>query len=326
MPELPEVQTTVNGLNRFVKGLAIKDVWTDYYSEFHIDKPNIKDREYFRKFKVAIIGTKILGAKRRAKNVLIQLSNGKTILVHMKMTGYLFYGDCKQKEKFVHVVWKLSNGKCLVLSDLRKFAKVTLVDTDILDTSSDLKDLGPEPLEKNFSWQKFQERLLKKPNGKIKQVLMDQTVIAGIGNIYSDEMLWYASIHPLAKVGKIPEAKIKKMYTAMRKILQHSIKIGGDSESDYRNILGQRGNFQNETRAYGHEGEKCSKPKCSGIIKRIKLGGRSAHFCPIHQILSRRISHGARISADWRIPRARPDAAIGTRKPPLDMRLNEFGV
>lgn len=283
MPELPEVQTTVNGLNRFVKGLTIKDVWTDYYSEFHLGKPNIKDRKYFKKFRIAVVGAKILGATRRAKNILIGLDNGKTILVHMKLTGYLFYGDCQQKEKFVHIVWKLSNGKCLALSDLRKFAKVTLVDTDKLKIDSDLKNLGPEPLEKNFTWQKFKERLLKKPKMKIKQALMDQTIIAGIGNIYSDEMLWRASIHPLQKVAEIPQVKIKKMYTAMRKILQHSIKIGGDSESDYRNILGQRGNFQNETRAYGRDGENCSKPKCLGIIKRIKIAGRSAHFCPKHQ-------------------------------------------
>lgn len=283
MPELPEVQTTVNGLNRFVKGLTIKDVWTDYYSEFHLGKPNIKDPEYFKKFRTAVIGAKILGAARRAKNVLVQLSNAKTILIHMKLTGYLFYGDCQRKEKFVHVIWKLSSGKCLALSDLRKFAKVTLVDTDKIETSSVLKDLGPEPLEKNFTCQKFQECLLKKPNMKIKQALMDQIIVAGIGNIYSDEMLWRAGIHPLQKVAEIPQAKIKKMYGAMRKILHHSIKIGGDSESDYRNILGQRGNFQNETRAYGREGERCSKPKCRGIIKRIKVASRSAHFCPKHQ-------------------------------------------
>ena len=283
MPELPEVQTTVNGLNRFVKELTIKDVWTDYYSEFHLGRPNIKNREYFKKFRTAVIGAKILGAHRRAKNILIRLSNGKTILIHMKLTGYLFYGDCQQKNKFVHIIFFLSDGKCLALSDLRKFAKVTLMDTNKIESDSDLKNLGPEPLEKNFTCQKFQEQLLKKPNAKIKQVLMDQTIVAGIGNIYSDEILWATGIHPLQKVASITPAKIKKMYSVMRKILRYSLSIGGDSESDYRNILGQRGNFQNKTRAYGHEGESCSKPKCRGIIKRIKIASRSAHFCPVHQ-------------------------------------------
>ena len=283
MPELPEVQTTVNGLNQFVKGLTIKNVWTDYYSEFHLGRPNIKNREYFKKFRTAVIGAKILGAHRRAKNILIRLSNGKTILIHMKLTGYLFYSDCQQKNKFVHVIFSLSDGKCLALSDLRKFAKVILIDTNKIETDSDLKNLGPEPLEKNFTCQKFQEQLLKKPNAKIKQVLMDQTIVAGIGNIYSDEILWATGIHPLQKVASITPAKIKKMYSVMRKILRYSLSIGGDSESDYRNILDQRGNFQNKTRAYGHEGESCSKPKCRGIIKRIKIASRSAHFCPIHQ-------------------------------------------
>ena len=283
MPELPEVQTTVNGLNQFVKGLTIKNVWTDYYSEFHLGRPNIKNREYFKKFRTAVIGAKILGARRRAKNILIRLSNGKTILIHMKLTGYLFYGDCQQKNKFVHIIFFLSDGKCLALSDLRKFAKVTLMNTNKIESDSDLKNLGPEPLEKNFTCQKFQEQLLKKPNAKIKQVLMDQTIVAGIGNIYSDEILWATGIHPLQKVASITPAKIKKMYSVMRKILRYSLSIGGDSESDYRNILGQRGNFQNKTRAYGHEGESCSKPKCRGIIKRIKIASRSAHFCPVHQ-------------------------------------------
>src|SRR3989344_6233798 len=148
MPELPEVQTTVNGLNRFVKELTIKNVWTDYYSEFHLGRPNIKNREYFKKFRTAVIGAKILGARRRAKNILIRLSNGKTILIHMKLTGYLFYSDCQQKNKFVHVIFSLSDGKCLALSDLRKFAKVILIDTNKIETDSDLKNLGPEPLKK----------------------------------------------------------------------------------------------------------------------------------------------------------------------------------
>ncbi|HEY4496446.1 MAG TPA: DNA-formamidopyrimidine glycosylase [Candidatus Paceibacterota bacterium] len=289
MPELPEVQTTVNGLNRYVRGLVIKDVWTDYYSEFHIGKPNIKNRKYFKKFRTVIIGAKILGASRRAKNILIGLSNDQTILVHMKLTGCLLYGTYNQplttdnKEKFIHVIFSLSNGKELALSDLRKFAKITLLDTNKIDIEPDLKNLGPEPLEKNFTWQKFRERLLKKPNGTIKQVLLDQTIVVGIGNIYSDEILWVNGVHPLTLIKNIQPKKFKLMCAAMKKILRYSLSIGGDSQSDYRNILGQRGNFQNKTRAYGHEGERCSKPKCQGIIKRIKIAGRSAHFCPVHQ-------------------------------------------
>jgi formamidopyrimidine-DNA glycosylase len=301
MPELPEVETTVRGLNENVKNLVIKDVWTDYFSEFHIGKPNIKNRTYFKKFHEAVSGARILGAARRAKNVLIHLSNGKTILVHMKMTGHLLYGEYEKIDKnwkpkeegplkdpfnrFIHVVFTLGNGKHLVLSDLRKFAKITLIDTKNLEKDPDLSDLGPEPLSENFSEKIFTERLSLRPKGKIKQVLMDQTVIAGIGNIYSDEILFAAGVHPLTEVTSIPKKNLRLAYQAMKKILRYSLAIGGSSESDYRNIFGQPGNFQNKTKAYGHEGERCSKRGCGGKIVRIKIGGRSASFCPKHQPL-----------------------------------------
>jgi formamidopyrimidine-DNA glycosylase len=300
MPELPEVETTVRGLNKRVKNLTIKDVWTDSYSEFHQGKPNIKDRAFFKKFRRAVTGRKILGAARRAKNVLIHLNGGITILIHLKMTGHLLYGRYRfQKGKweptengplkdpmnrFVHAVFTLSNSKSLALSDLRKFAKVTFEKTADLETAPDLKNLGPEPLDPGFNLKKFSERLGLKPNGKIKQVLMDQEILAGIGNIYSDEILWQADVQPLAKVKNIPLSKLKLMYAAMKKVLRRSIKIGGDSETDYRNVDGKIGGYQNITKAYGREGEKCSRPRCPGVIRRIKIGGRSAHFCPIHQI------------------------------------------
>lgn len=227
----------------------------------------------------------------------------------MKMTGHFLFGEYAEKKevknqklkveswepknksgslrdpvnRFIHVVFTLSNGKHLALSDLRKFAKVTLIKTGKLSEDPDLKNLGPEPLGKNFSAKIFTERLRLRSNGKIKQVLMDQTVLAGIGNIYSDEMLWRGGVHPLAKVKDIPTPKLTLMYSAMKKILGRSLKIGGDSESDYRDITGQPGNFQNETKAYAHKGEKCAKLDCDGVIQRIKVGGRSAHFCPKHQ-------------------------------------------
>lgn len=317
MPELPEVQTTVDGLTKHVVGLTITDVWTDYYSEFHIGKPNIKDRVFFKKFRSTIRGRKIIGANRRGKNVLINLTGNQTILVHMKMTGHLLYGKYKKTSKslpavskepksatqnarwfaeeagpirddpynrFVHVIWMLSNGKHLALSDLRKFAKVTLTTTDKIENDSDLKNLGPEPLDKNFTGKTLAERLLCRPKGKIKQVLMDQNVIAGIGNIYADEILWASGIHPETTVKKIPVKKFAEMYENMKRLLRYSLSIGGSSESDYRDILGRPGNFQNKTMVYGHEGETCQKTGCRGIIKRIKIGGRSAHFCTVHQI------------------------------------------
>jgi formamidopyrimidine-DNA glycosylase len=302
MPELPEVQTTVNGIKKYLIGLTIKDAWTDYNSKFHLSKDNIKDPRYFARFKKEILGAKITDSTRRGKNVLIHLSNGKTILVHMKMTGHLMYGKYSFEQKiwtatepgplrddpfnrFIHFTLAFSNGKHLVLSDMRKFAKVTLADTDKIEESLHLSSHGPEPLDKDFGVEELKQAVSKRPNGPIKTVLMSHEIISGIGNIYSDEILWRAGVHPLSKIKAIPNAKWPLIYTAMKETLNKGIDFGGDSMSDYRNILGETGKFQEKHNAYRKTGKKCSKPGCRGIIERIKLGGRSAHFCNTHQKL-----------------------------------------
>lgn len=288
MPELPEVQTTVDGLNRTVKGRKILSVWTDYESAHSMHSESVKNPAYFKKFKRLVIGTKIKKVRRRAKNILIDLSNGETLLVHMKMTGHFVY-DPKPDYPYVHLAFTLDNGKRLVFSDLRKFAKVSVIETNEENESKHLKGLGPEPLDKKFTFTDFESQIKKKLKGKIKQVLMDQTVIAGIGNIYSDEILWRAGVHPLSRVEKIPTDRLKAMYLGMKEVLQKGIKLGGDSTSDYRNIKGEPGAFQARHNAYRRTGKPCKKPlsaqagRCNGIIERIVVGGRSAHFCPVHQ-------------------------------------------
>lgn len=303
MPELPEVQTTVNGLCKKVVGLTIADVWTDYGSSHRMYADSVKNTGYFKKFRSAVHRQKIVSAERRAKNILINLGNKNTILIHMKMTGHLLYGkytrNTKKKEwtpapdeknvalhdsfnKFLHFVVSFTNGKQLVLSDMRKFAKVTLLATTIAHDKH-LGDIGPEPLEKSFNAKKFKACLFRKPNGKIKQVLMDQSVIAGIGNIYSDEMLWLAGIHPLSHVEKIPNAVLASLFTAMKTTLKKGIDFGGDSTSDYRKLDGTAGNFSHAHNAYRLTGKKCGKKSCKGVILRIAVGGRSAHFCSAHQ-------------------------------------------
>ena len=302
MPELPEVQTTANSLNKLIKGLIIKDVWTDYGGTFHNGKNHIKNRKYFPIFRDTAIGQKIATVGRRGKNVLINLSKGDTILVHMKMTGHLLYGRYEKDgfaweavgegplrddpfNRFIHLVFRLSNGKHLALSDMRKFAKVCIIKTSELSQSDDLKNLGPDALDKSFSEKKFRERLALRLNGKIKQVIMDQTIIAGIGNIYSDEALWLSNIHPLSTISKITNALVTKLYTVIQTVLRKGIDFGGDSMSDYRAPDGERGLFQLHHKAYGRKGEDCPKKSCHGKIARIKIGGRSAHFCDTHQKL-----------------------------------------
>lgn len=292
MPELPEVQTTVNGLNATVKGRKIVGVWTDYKSNLKMHERGIKNANYFKQFKKKVVGAKILLVKRRAKNILISLSprpgsgqaTGETILVHMKMTGHFVY-DPKPGYPYVHLAFTLDNKKRLVFSDMRKFAKVALIETTDVEKSFHLEHLGPEPLDKNFKFNNFKLRILMRPRGKIKQVLLDQTIIAGIGNIYSDEILWLANVHPLSIVSKIPEKNLKLAFTAMKKTLEKGIDFGGDSTSDYRNIRGERGQFQATHNAYKMNRQPCKKRGCKGIIERLVVGGRSAHFCPVHQKL-----------------------------------------
>ena len=305
MPELPEVQTTVNGLSRHIVGLTLRDVWSDYRSLLKKRSETIKDPDYFKHFRASVIGKKILSVKRRAKNILINLSGGLTILVHMKMTGHLLFGRYhfnpqaakdpwepvepeSLKDPFnrhVHLVFSFRSGQHLALSDVRTFAKVTLLDSDLLHESLHLNTIGPEPLENDFTLKRFEARLDLRPKGKIKQVLLDQKILAGIGNIYSDESLWRAGIHPLEQVKNISPAKRELLFDAIKKTLARGIDFGGDSTSDYRNVDGEKGEFHEKHRAYQRTGEICSKRGCRGTIVRIVVGGRGTHYCDRHQRL-----------------------------------------
>jgi formamidopyrimidine-DNA glycosylase len=294
MPELPEVHTIVEDLKRLAPGKKITGVWTDVSA--------------FKKIKKEIVGEKILGIERRGKNILINLTNEKTILVHQKMTGHLMYGKWEKNKKeknkwqsvlkgamrddpenrFIHLLIFLSDpsnpsGQVsqLGLCDMRKFAKVVVLKTEKM--KEEMAKLGPEPFDKNLNLKKFNE-IIKNKSGKIKTVLMDQTVIAGIGNIYSDEILWLSGVHPLKKTSELSGNEIKKIYTAIKPILRKAIKARGSSYIDYRDARGEKGNYQKMHLAYSLKGQKCKKHD-GGIIEKIKVGGRSASFCPVHQKL-----------------------------------------
>lgn len=303
MPELPEVQTIVSDLNKVLPGLKIRGVWCD-------SRKLIKSPKNLNEFKNNLLGKKILEIRRAGKNILIDLSGGFTLLLHQKMTGHLLYGTWnleprsrifglqrdrlgiwKSKEKgllqsdphnqYIHFVLNLANGKQLALSDVRKFAKIMLVKTKELEDLKEIKELGPDPLDKKFNFKKFKEIIAAK-SGKIKQILMEQKNISGIGNIYADEILWEAGVNPLRIARSLSDIEFQKIYKAVKKILPLAIKARGDSMSDYRRPSGEKGNYQNMQKAYRMTGEKCAK-KDGGIIKRIKIGQRSTHFCPVHQ-------------------------------------------
>lgn len=283
MPELPEVATTVKQLKRAIVGTEIVNIWSGYNSPSYKGKKNIKDLKYLSFFKKEVIRKKIIDVRRVGKNVLIDLNDFQTILIHMKMTGSFLIGPYTKTDKYIRMIFELKGegfgkNKVLAFSDLRKFAKITL------DTK-DLEKLGPDPLSKEFNVDVFKERILKKPNGRIKNVLMDQTIIAGIGNIYSDEALWRSGIHPEAKPSKLTKEQFSDLYRNIRKVLKMGIELEGDSTSDYIKPDGTKGGFQLKHKVYQRKSEKCLKKGCSGTIVRKMVGGRSAHFCDTCQKL-----------------------------------------
>ncbi|MFA5742444.1 MAG: bifunctional DNA-formamidopyrimidine glycosylase/DNA-(apurinic or apyrimidinic site) lyase [Candidatus Paceibacterota bacterium] len=290
MPELPEVETIVKGLRSKVLQRTFIDLWTDA-------EKLIKFPKDFSKFKKSAIGLKIENVSRRGKNIIFDLSEGKILLIHQKMTGHLLLGKWEKAglgwraavfgpiaddpmNRFLHLIFMLDNGQMLALSDVRKFAKVELREAKDFYSSKYFNDLGPEPLDRKFSLEIFKIRIQGK-TGKIKQILMDQSVIAGIGNIYADEILWQAKISPFRPANKISDQEMELIYSAMKEILKKAIKAKGSSMSDYRTLSGEKGKFQLMRKVYRRTGEEC--PACKGKIKREVIGGRSAHFCPVCQ-------------------------------------------
>lgn len=301
MPELPEVHTTVTGLQKVLPRLSVIDIWSDMWSTSKLAKNTIKDRSYFAYFKKYSLNQKVIGLRRRAKHILIDLENGFTIIIHMKMTGHLMYGMYVQNKSYngkewpwipkaknsplsdpynrhIHVVFSLSNKKHLVFCDSRKFGTIVVEKTSALDENR-FAHLGPEPLETNFTARLFKERLMKSPTRAIKTVLMDQSIVAGIGNIYSDEILHRAHILPTRTPKSLVEKEWSDLFKAMKEVLSKGIDFGGDSTSDYRNVDGARGAFHENHRVYLRTKEKCLTRGCSGSIEKKTIGGRSAHFC-----------------------------------------------
>lgn len=303
MPELPEVQTIADDLNKKILSRKILKIWMDWPKHINllenkngylklIKKPNLRD------FENIIRGKKIIRARRRAKNLLIDLSDDYMMLVHQKMTGHLLVGKWKIENgkatalsprdvvddpynRFIHVIFYLNDGNMLALSDMRKFAKIILGKKEDIENLPELKELGPEPLDKNFKVEDF-IKIINSKTGKIKQVLMNPKIISGIGNIYSDDILWMAKINPFKPANKISKESLRELYKDIKLILTRAIKRRGSSISDFRDTAGKKGDYGSIMLAYQREGEKCLRND-GGIIMRKKIGGRSAHFCPVCQ-------------------------------------------
>lgn len=284
MPELPEVQTIVSDLNRKIKGEVITDFWSDWLK-------TIKGIT-LGKFKETLKGKKILEVRRIGKNIFVDLTGGKTIYMHLKMTGHLLVKGKKENVKgkngkdyfkdkvnqYVHHIFYFKSGKTLEFSDLRKFGKIVLADTGKIREIKEIKKLGVDALSKDFTYGKFEELAQARKNIPIVNFLIDQGIISGIGNIYRSEILFESGIMPQRRVKTLSLVEKKAVHSQILKVLKKAVKLRGTSDSDYRDTSGAPGNFQKVLKVYRRDGERCKK--CQGMVKRIKMGQRSVFYCP----------------------------------------------
>ncbi len=267
MPELPEVETIKRQLNKKVKGKKIKSV------EVRLNK-FVKCP--LNKFKKLVEGAKISQVERRAKLLIIKLSNSCCLIIHLKMSGQLIYQG--QPSKHTHLIYYFSDGSQLVHNDLRKFGFVKVVPEKELSGFLKKEEYGPEPLSEEFTLNLFKKMLAERGKSKIKPLLMDQRWLAGIGNLYSDEILFLAKVLPTRTAGSLEPAEIERIYRGIKRILPLAISRRGSSADQYVDTAGQKGNYLPLVKVYGRQGKPCYI--CGTEIKRMKIGGRSAHFCP----------------------------------------------
>jgi formamidopyrimidine-DNA glycosylase len=287
VPELPEVETVRRGLDALVVGRTITAVEHDTPKSF----PNATaDVTGF------LIGAKITGVRRRAKVLMIDLSSGYTLVIHLKMTGQLvFRGETvfgaghpngsligELPDRSTRVTFAFADGSHLYFNDQRKFGWIRLMPTLEVPNIDFMKKVGPEPLDAEFTPAQFAERFKRRARTSIKAALLDQTVVAGVGNIYADESLWGAKIHPKRLVGSITEAEFERLYTELRAVMNMAIEKGGSTDKNYVNAEGKRGSYMDFAHVFRREGKPC--PRCGTTIIKFKAAGRGTHVCPHCQV------------------------------------------
>lgn len=269
MPELPEVENIVREL-KSLKGRVFKDVEVRYHN---IVEPNPKV------FKKVLLSNKITDIDRRGKLIIIKLESGDFLLVHLKMTGQLTLNN--KPSKHTHVMFSL-DGDRLLYNDIRKFGFLKVVDkSNFKKVIQERFKFGPEPLSKEFNLD-YLEDVLKNRKASIKSILLNQSIVAGLGNIYVDESLFKAGIDPRKSAGKLERGELEKLRQAIKEILKKAIKQGGSTSRDYVRTSGEKGNFQNFHKVYQKTGQPCAV--CSHSIERVAVAGRGTHFCPKCQI------------------------------------------
>ena len=281
MPELPEVETVRRGLAPALVGKRIAKAKTKR-ADLRFPFP--------ARFAARLKGRRVDSLERRAKYLLAHLDDGMVWITHLGMTGrWSVIGAKKQPGDFyyseppdpthTHVIIDMESGARLEFNDPRRFGYMDLIAEDAMDSHPWFKGLGPEPLGNQFSLPYLQKALAGK-KAPIKAALLDQRVVAGLGNIYVVEALYRAGIAPTKESGRISAPRLEKLFHAIRAVLEEAIEAGGSTLSDYAAVDGAQGGFQHRFRVYDREGEKCLTPGCGGTIKRLTQSGRSTFWCP----------------------------------------------
>jgi len=288
MPELPEVETVRRGLSELIIGKAIASATNDTPKSFPNTQTDVKQ---------FMIGAKVTAIRRRAKVLMIDLSTEYSLVIHLKMTGQLVYVGTKDRfgaghpndslvnalpDKSTRVTIGFDDDSQLFFNDQRKFGWVKLMPTLEIPNLPFMKKVGPEPLEAEFTPQQFRDRFRRRARTNIKAALLDQSVVAGVGNIYADEALWGAKIHPTRLTGSITDDEFEALYTELREVMNLSIEKGGSSNRNYVNAEGKRGSYMDFARVFRREGLPC--PRCGTTIEKSRVAGRGTHICPFCQV------------------------------------------
>ncbi len=292
MPELPEVETIRVGLQRLLVGRSITGM-----KNFNSPKSFDGSQQQIDSF---LIGARIKKVDRRAKVLLISLTNNYSLVIHLKMTGQMvFRPENHDQERFggghptdslinslpdrsTRIQFDFDDGSKLFFNDQRKFGWIKLLPSAEVADIPFMKKVGPEPLDPSTTAEQFIERVRRHPNMKIKPTILDQSVIAGVGNIYADEALWAAKIHPETRVSEIDDQTLPKLFNEICKVLRLSIEKGGSTDRNYIDAEGKRGSYLSFAKVFRREGQPCTIHPDQEIVK-IKVGGRGTHICPVCQ-------------------------------------------
>lgn len=287
MPELPEVETVRAGLAELLPGRIFAAVQANWAKGFPNEPAAVKQ---------FVVGARVMDVRRRAKVLLIDMSSSYTFVVHLKMTGQLvFRGEQnfgaghpsdslvqQLPDRSTRVIMDFTDGARLFFNDQRKFGWIKLMPTALIQTMDFFKRVGPEPLDDALTWQQFADRFQRRKGTSIKAALLDQSVIAGVGNIYADESLWRARIHPATRVAQLKKQQLKRLFESVQTVLWLGIEKGGSTDKNYVDAEGRKGSYLSFASVFRREGQPCSR--CGAEIVKVRVAGRGTHICPICQV------------------------------------------